>query len=233
MSRLNLFLLTVLVFALLLLLLLRVDHSRPNYQVILANDMTYSPAYSAYAPNPNFADGRTFQRPVPGTLARGEQRFDFAATPQDAVRAGNELANPYPANSPERKTAVERGAAHFQVMCAPCHGGDGQGNGPVAKRGFPPPPSLVTGKSRDMKDGQIFHILTYGQNSMPSFVGQLNPGHRWELVNYLRSLQEAAPASPSAGPSDGQGGDKTGTASEASPPAPAALPAQPAATEKK
>jgi hypothetical protein len=54
-----------------------------------------------------------------------------------------------------------------------------------------------------MKDGQLFHILTYGQASMPDFTGQLSPARRWDGVNYIRNLQanSAAPSTeaPAAG----------------------------------
>jgi mono/diheme cytochrome c family protein len=188
--RINLVLSIVFVAILALLVLFRVNHSRPNYQIILGDDMTYSPAYTAYAPNQNFANGRTLQNFVPGTLARGEQRFDFEATPQDAIRAGEQLTNPFAPGTKERAAAADRGAIVFQTICIVCHGGDGAGNGPVARRGFPPPPSLLTGKSRDMKDGQLFHILTFGQNNMPSFAVQLPPDRRWDVINHIRRLQQ-------------------------------------------
>jgi len=197
-SRLNRILIAVLAMVLALLMLLRVNHSKPNYQITLGDDMTYSPAYTAYAPNPNFNDGRTFQSSVAGTLARGEQHYDFAPTPEDALRAGEELTNPFPFSSAEMEMSADRGAILFQTLCTSCHGGDGAGNGPVASRGFPPPPSLLTGKSRDVKDGQLFHILTYGQNSMPSFADQLSPERRWDLINFVRRIQRTQPAGSSA-----------------------------------
>jgi mono/diheme cytochrome c family protein len=174
-----------------LLLLLRVDHSQPNYQVNLGDDMTYSPAYSSFSTNPNFANGRTMQAAVPGTIARGTQVYHFEATPEEAVRAGEQLANPFDPSTPEGIASAARGAVAFQTFCIACHGADGTGNGPVAKRGFPPPPSLLVGKSREMKDGQLLHILTYGQNSMPQFAAQLSPERRWDIINYIRTLQQA------------------------------------------
>jgi mono/diheme cytochrome c family protein len=51
---------------------------------------------------------------------------------------------------------------------------------------------LPTGKSVEMKDGQLFHILSYGQGSMPSMAAQLSRADRWDAVNYVRSLQDAA-----------------------------------------
>lgn len=226
-NRLNTVLLVVLLVIVALVTLMRVNHSRPNYQVMLANDMTYSPAYTAYAANKNFANGRTFQEPVAGTLARGEKRFDFAATPEDAIRAGEELTNPHAAPE-DLQASADRGAVVFQTFCNSCHGGDGAGNGPVAMRGFPPPPSLLTGKSRDMKDGQLFHVLTFGQNSMPPFAVQLPPGRRWDVINYVRRLQQAAPAAPAgasaapAAPPEASAVPADAQPAEPAPPAPAA-----------
>lgn len=197
-NRLNLFLLLALMLILVVLILVRVDHSRPNYRIMLGDDMTYSPAYAAYASNRNFASGRTLQDPVAGTLARGEQRFDFQATPPDALRAGEQLTNPFEKSADDMQAAADRGAIVFESFCTSCHGGDGNGNGPVAQRGFPPPPSLLTGKSREMKDGQLFHILVHGQNNMPSFAVQLPPSRRWDVINYIRRLQQAAPPLPTS-----------------------------------
>lgn len=191
-SRLNIFLLFLLVAVVLLLVLLRVDNSRPNFQVVIGYDMTYSPVYKAFQKNANFEDGRTMQAPVADTLARGEQAFYFEATPQEAIRAGEQLANPFQPNTEETAAAIERGQVVFQTFCTACHGSDAAGNGPVAQRGFPPPPSLLTGKSREMKDGQLFHILTFGQNSMPNFAAQLPPDRRWDVITYIRQLQRKA-----------------------------------------
>ncbi len=188
--RINLLLGFALVSLFALLVLMRVDHSQPNYQVNLGDDMTYSPAYGSFEPNTNFANGRTMQESVPGTIARGTQLFHFEATPQDAIRAGEELSNAFDLSTEEGIASADRGAVAFQIFCVACHGGDGIGNGPVAQRGFPPPPSLLIGKSKNMKDGQLFHLLTYGQNSMPQFAAQLSPNSRWDVINHLRRLQK-------------------------------------------
>jgi len=195
-ARINLVLGFTLASVFVLVVLMRVDNSMPNYQVNIGDDMTYSPAYGSFEPNSNFANGRTMQDPVAGTIARGSQLFHFAATPQDAIRAGKELSNPVDLSTEEGAASADRGAATFKTFCVSCHGGDGTGNGPVAQRGFPPPPSLLIGKSKDMKDGQLFHILTYGQNSMPQFAAQLSPALRWDVINHIRALQDAVKVEP-------------------------------------
>ena len=194
--RLNVFLAFVLALVLALLVLIRIDYSRPNYQVILGDDMTYSPAFTSFEANVNFPNGQTAQHPVPGTIARGAQPIHFEATPQDALRAGEELVNPFVIDSEDGTASVERGARVYQIFCIACHGADGTGNGPVARRGFPPPPSLLVGKSRDMKDGQLFHILTFGQNTMPPFAAQLPPDRRWDVINFIRRLQQDVSQAP-------------------------------------
>jgi mono/diheme cytochrome c family protein len=41
-----------------------------------------------------------------------------------------------------------------------------------------------------MKDGQMFHVLTYGQGNMPSFAAQLSREDRWNVILHVRMLQK-------------------------------------------
>lgn len=248
-SRLNIVLAVLLVVVATLTVALRPDPTRPNVEFM--PDMKYSPAPLAYAPSPVvadgryvFANGRTLQAPVAGTIPRGAMPLHYSATKEDAVRAGEELMNPYqkaltaevglaalaasteenaeastdnsaraanvetvasvdpveiaPTARERLQTSVRRGGETYRVYCITCHGPTGDGDGPVPKRGFPPPPSLLTGNSRMMKDGQLFHILTYGQGNMPQFAAQLSRDARWDMINYIRDMQppidESAPA---------------------------------------
>lgn len=163
------------------------DVSQPNSDFLPG--MAEPVSYGAFAANPNFADGKTLQEPAPGTIARGHLPLHYRATPEDAVRAGQELHNPFNASD---ASVRERGAFVFAHYCQLCHGSRGQGDGPVSKRGVPPPPPLRDGKSKNMKDGQLFHILTYGQGNMPSYAAQLSREDRWKAIVHVRSLQEAS-----------------------------------------
>ena len=196
--------------------------------------MKYSPAWASFEANSDLPDGRVLQPPPAGTIARGELPLHYAATKEDAVRAGEELRNPYtlelllktipeinrksndkPLTEEEKlkqqslrefqagelvQASVQRGAEVYRVFCVSCHGPSGAGDGPVAKRGFPPPTSMLTGKSLKMADGQLFHILTYGQGSMSPFAGQLSRDRRWDVINYVRDLQKKAPPVPATAP---------------------------------
>lgn len=202
-TQLNWMLLIVLVALACLTLAMERDSSKPNFEIM--PDMAHSVPYDSFAPNPNFYDGKTLQPPIPGTIARGEQPLYYNATPEDAIRAGEELHNPCSATD---EAALARGAKVFAVYCAPCHGGAGRGDGLVAQRGFPPPPSFHADRALTMKDGQMFHVVTYGFGNMPSYAAQVSREDRWKAILHIRDLQRkeaaaaqnqaAAPAEPAA-----------------------------------
>ncbi|MBI5217041.1 MAG: cytochrome c [Ignavibacteriae bacterium] len=164
---------------------LKRDYTQRNQEFIPG--MVESVPYDAQAENNHFADGKTLQSPVEGTTAHEYFPIHYKATPEDAKRAGEELTNPV-ANTLEKE--IERGATVFANICSPCHGAGGLGDGNVVKKGFPPPPSLFAEKAMNMKDGQMYHIVTYGQNNMPSLIAQVQRMDRWRVVSYVRSLQK-------------------------------------------
>jgi mono/diheme cytochrome c family protein len=188
--------LNVLLFIAVLLLIaanvaLRPNSAQLNYEFL--PQMAHAPRYNAFAANPNFADDKTLQVPPAGTIPRGYIPVRYVATPQDASRAGEELKSPVDLTSQQ---ARERGAAVFSNYCAVCHGPVGLGNGTVTQRGFPPPPSLLAEHALKMKEGQMFHVLTLGQNNMPSYASQLSREDRWNAIAYVRMLQAQGPVTP-------------------------------------
>jgi mono/diheme cytochrome c family protein len=162
------------------------DENKPNYEY--APDMVSSVAYDSFAPNPNTPDGKTLMAPAKGTVPRGFMPLHLQPGPEAATRAGAELKNPYPASA----EFVERGHTAFQRYCSPCHGSGGMGDGLVTAR-FPMPPSLLAAHAKGLPDGQLFHIITYGQGLMPAHGSQVAPEDRWKIVHYLRTLQNPAP----------------------------------------
>lgn len=161
------------------------DFSRPNMEIF--SEMVRTPAYYALSVNPNFRQGTTYQVPPRGTIPRNRLPLHYAATDEDALIAGRDLTNPFAADDP---AALERGRHVFQTYCITCHGASGNGDGPVTMRGFPPPPPFASGKSREMPDGGLFHILTYGKGNMPSHAGLVSRDDRWKAILHVRQLQQ-------------------------------------------
>ena len=156
--------------------------SKPRFEY--APDMVDSLAYESFSASPVTRDGKTMMAPAPGTIARGAKPFHYDPGPGEAERAGRELVNPVP----RTEEALARGGKVFHIYCTPCHGTQGLGDGPMVPP-FSKPPSLVAEQERLRPDGHIFHIISRGQNRMPSYAVQVTPEDRWKVIHFIRSLQ--------------------------------------------
>lgn len=197
---LNLLLLASMVVAGFLNWIIRPDSSRPNFEFL--PDMAHSVPYDSFSANPNLPDGKTLRQPVPGTIPRGFMPVYYEATPEDALRAGDELQNPY---SIDETASLERGAFVFASFCRHCHGAGGRGDGAVVLRGYPGPPNYSADEAVNKKDGHLFHIISYGQGNMPAHASQISREDRWKVILYIRTLQ--AESRPAEGSPESQAGN--------------------------
>ena len=97
--------------------------------------------------------------------------------------------NPVKADS----ASVARGAELFNINCKMCHGPGGQGDGPIAPflTNFKPA-DLTSPLLKAMSDGAIFLTISDGvPNRMPALNENFTVRERWDLVNYVRTLQAA------------------------------------------
>jgi hypothetical protein len=133
--------------------------------------------------NEIFENGLSMQTPVQGSVARGFVPYPFKDKPDDA---GKLLVNSLIPN--EENLAI--GKQKYNVYCSPCHGYLGEGDSRLRGQ-FPNPPSIHSEKLRSWSDGRIYHVITEGQNVMPSYRSQLTRQERWAVVNYLRVLQRS------------------------------------------
>ena len=162
----------------------------PNMVESVARDAQNSPLV--------LDDGALVDRRVPpGSVARGYLPLPFPATPEGALLAGQTLTNPIAADDLE---AVVRGAFVFNTFCAVCHGPKGLGDGPVTKRGVPPPPSFLLDNAVNMADGQMYHVITLGQKNMASYASQISREDRWKVIRFVRTLQESPVVTATGGP---------------------------------
>lgn len=234
-KALNIVLLVALVASVGIQLALPPNAARQNPFWALSN-MARTPRANAFAASDVLPGKLVNQPPVPGTLPYGAQPLHFAAGDAEALRAGKELANPFKADA----TTLARGEQVYATFCAPCHGGGLAGDGLVAQRGFPPPPSLLGDKQKAMPDGEYWHVLTFGRKNMPPYAAQVPSDDRWKAILYIRAQQaKAAVPAPAATPAPAAAAPAAAPAAkEAAPaaPAPAATPAAaptPAAKEAK
>ena len=153
-------------------------------------DMVHSVAYDTFAPNPVTRDGKTLQRPAPHTIPRGFLPYHYAATPEDAERAGRELPPPFAFDARAR----DEGRVLFETFCVVCHGVRGDGDGPLVPK-IPNPPAYSSERVRAMPPGRIFHVMTVGSGRMPSYASQISPAERWKIAAYVQTLQNPG-ASP-------------------------------------
>jgi mono/diheme cytochrome c family protein len=141
-------------------------------------NMAHSPAVKAQEEGGMFV-------PVAGTVPRGVEYYPYAVG--DTLKAAAELKNPLDATL----EVLQAGRKSYNTLCIVCHGAKGDGKGYIIPK-FPQPPSLLTDRVGNFSDGRIFHIITRGQQTMPSYAHQLDPAQRWAVVNYVRVLQRAA-----------------------------------------
>ena len=95
--------------------------------------------------------------------------------------------NPVPADA----ASITRGSELFHINCSQCHGVDGKGDGPIANFLQKTKPADLTGPIvTSLNDGAIFLIITDGRpGAMPALNENLTVRERWDVINYVRTLQ--------------------------------------------
>lgn len=160
------------------------DYDRRTTGWEYMGDMTDSHAYETYTPNPNFADGKTLQPPVAGTIPRGMIPYPYEKSEEDRAKAAQTLVNPLEATSGN----IERGKHMYGIYCIMCHGekGDGQGSLYVNKKYNYPPASLLSEKMRGNPEADIYHVVTVGFGIMAEHGSMISPADRWKIAMYIK-----------------------------------------------
>ncbi len=87
--------------------------------------------------------------------------------------------------------SLQRGAILYSIHCALCHGDTGKGDGPLAEYYEERPlRSLTSANITAQFDGQLFRTISEGFSRMPPQAEALVPRERWDVINYLRTLEE-------------------------------------------
>ncbi len=146
-------------------------------------------------PMPSFAQMRPEDRwAIVQYVKTFSPRFeDSTEYPLDILDVGNQIL-------PSPQSLARGRQLYLEMQCANCHGINGEGNGPAANTlsddfGNPIHPTDLTNYSdfkfaRNVLD--VFRIFSTGLNGtpMPSFQQSLSDTDRWNLANYVWSLQD-------------------------------------------
>jgi mono/diheme cytochrome c family protein len=80
----------------------------------------------------------------------------------------------------------------FDTDCAVCHDTSGRGDGPVRFLLRIPPADLTRGIPTERSDGYIFATIRNGSFVMPAYGDAMSAHEMWEVVLYVRSLQQSS-----------------------------------------
>ena len=152
-------------------------------------DMTYSRAIETYASldstifttDSNKTGKEIFYnaKPVMGTMQIGDLA-DYTL-PNDSSGYAMSAMIKNPLESFTRKDSLEA-ARLFNINCA---------NGPLSNK-IGAIANLTNELYIKMADGTMFHSIYYGKNNMGSYASQLSRKQRWQMVQYIRTLQPKA-----------------------------------------
>lgn len=157
------------------------NESKPNYQFF--PNMYEAVPYETYSEHTVFKNGKEGQLPAEGSVKRGFVPFDIPNTTEGYAEAKATLKSPLAADQID----AEKGKELFGIYCAVCHGDKGDGKGTLVKREkFLGVPNY---KDREITEGSIYFVVTYGLNSMGSHANQLSQEERWQVTDYVLKLR--------------------------------------------
>jgi mono/diheme cytochrome c family protein len=136
--------------------------------------------------------------------------YPYENTTEDYDRAGAELKSPLEATDEHFK----KGEELYQKMCSHCHGKTGVGDGAISTNGKILGIPSFAEKLKDLPEGNMFHTLTYGKGLMGSHASQLDQKERWQVIQFVQSLQSAGASEDEDAEGDAAAGDEGNEAAD-------------------
>lgn len=95
---------------------------------------------------------------------------------------------------------VERGAGHYELVCADCHGSHSAPPARFADNLSPSPPLLVERMAQWHPDARVFATVKHGisRTAMPGWPSQVRDDEVWDVVAFLKALPDLDAAAYSA-----------------------------------
>ncbi|MHA7102174.1 c-type cytochrome [Roseivirga pacifica] len=142
-----------------------------------------------YNSNDNNPYSQNVRQPVAGTVRRTNNGMLPYRLGKDDVEAAALIENPLPASD----EVITEGKRLYTLYCDHCHGASGEGStDATAKVGevFAGVPSYSSPAKRDLSQGHVFHVITWGIRRMGAHGSQLSEEKRWQIARYVQTLQQ-------------------------------------------
>lgn len=169
-------------------------------------DFYYFNRWGSEADYKKFATPRL---PVKNTIARG---FTGGASADPGVSSPNGFVPYYYGDNEDERTRASKelvsgpypiteknlaqGKLLFDINCAICHGTKGDGAGYLVRDDggkYPvAPANFLQDTFYKSSNGRFYHAIMYGKNMMGSYADKLSYKERWQVIQYIRSLQAKA-----------------------------------------
>lgn len=134
---------------------------------------------------PELKAGTAAQPPVANSVPTTGIEPPMSSRITERIRAGLRVRNPVEP-TPQ---SIQNGEGLFRIYCAMCHGEQGRGNGQMVGK-VVPSSDLHAERIRNQKDGYLYATIRSGGLVMPAYQHALSTAERWDLVNYVRHLQQ-------------------------------------------
>jgi mono/diheme cytochrome c family protein len=141
------------------------------------------------------------REPAPNTVKRNAQGWLPYRIPNTAegLAMAASMKNPLDSSA----AVLASGKALYEMYCDHCHGAKGDGQGKVAtgvpkdpsnpndlKSAYAGVPNYKADALKNITEGHIFHVITYGKNLMWPHGSQISPEDRWKIAKYVKTLQK-------------------------------------------
>jgi len=162
----------------------------------------YPDGHAEHYNSNNFNPFRMNMRePAPNTVKRNAQGWLPYRMPNTAegLAMAASMKNPFDSTA----DVLASGKALYEMYCDHCHGAKGDGQGKVAtgvpkdpsnpndlKSAYAGVPNYKADALKNITEGHIFHVITYGKNLMWPHGSQISPEDRWKIAKYVKTLQK-------------------------------------------
>ena len=179
-----------------------VNNPGSEYMPGMYHSIAYEANYESYYPRNQWVDEKTYmhyaqpRNPVKGTISRDNgvsdsRPFYYGDTEDERQRAFKEITKaPFEATEEH----ITHGKQLYNIYCAICHGEKGNGDGYLVREDggkFPAmPANFLSDDLKNSSDGRYYYTIMKGRNMMEPFNDKLDYEERWEVIQYIRSLQK-------------------------------------------